>query len=160
MITLIVACDRNSAIGKNNEIPWHIPADLAMFKQETAGGAVIMGRRTWYSLPYKPLKGRHNFVVSSCGNMGKWGVGSTSEAISKARSLGCTRIYGIGGSQIYSDLLPLAQRLLVTKVDLTVEGADTFFPSLDLRQWTKTEEFDLQADHPKCTCFEYMRRNR
>ena len=65
MLTLIAARDRNGAIGKNNTIPWHAPEDLAFFQRETTGGAVIMGRRTWESLPFKPLKNRLNLVVSS-----------------------------------------------------------------------------------------------
>ncbi|CAN0153304.1 unnamed protein product, partial [Chrysoparadoxa australica] len=64
MITLIAAHDRNRAIGKDGDIPWHLPEDLAMFKRETLGGALIMGRRTWESLPFKPLPKRLNIVVS------------------------------------------------------------------------------------------------
>ena len=67
MISLVVACARNRAIGRGNTIPWHAPEDLKFFMRETMGGAVIMGRKTWESLPVRPLKGRMNIVVTSQG---------------------------------------------------------------------------------------------
>jgi dihydrofolate reductase len=130
MITLIAAHDRNRAIGKDGGIPWHIPEDLALFKRETLGGALIMGRRTWESLPVKPLKNRLNIVVSRDTSLTEHVVPSVEEAIALARAQGYFRIYGIGGQKIYEALLPLAHRLLITHVDLTVEGADAWFPDV------------------------------
>lgn len=128
MITLIAAHDRNRAIGRDGDIPWHVPEDLAMFKRETLGGALIMGRRTWESLPVKPLKNRLNIVVSRDTSLTEHVVGSIPDAIALAQSEGYFRIYGIGGQSIYEEMLPLAHRLLLTEVDLKVEGADTWFP--------------------------------
>ncbi|CUH78590.1 dihydrofolate reductase [Tropicibacter naphthalenivorans] len=130
MITLIAARARNGAIGKDNDIPWHIPEDLALFKRETLGGAIIMGRRTWDSLPFKPLKNRLNIVVSRDTSLHEHVVGSVAEAIALARAEGCFRIYGIGGQGIYEAMLPLADRLLLTEVDTVIEDADAFFPEI------------------------------
>lgn len=130
MITLIAAHDRNRAIGKEGGIPWHIPEDLAMFKRETLGGALIMGRRTWESLPVKPLKNRLNIVVSRDRGLAEHVVGSVEEAVALAQAEGYFRIYGIGGQGIYEAMLPMAHRLLITEVDLAVEGADAWFPEI------------------------------
>ncbi|WP_420327660.1 dihydrofolate reductase [Mameliella sp.] len=130
MITLIAAHDRNRAIGKDGDIPWHLPEDLAMFKRETLGGAIIMGRKTWDSLPFKPLPKRLNIVVSRDTALHEHVVGSVEEGIALAQSLGYFRIYGIGGQGIYEAMLPLAHRLLITEVDLEVEGADAWFPEI------------------------------
>ncbi|WP_407492213.1 dihydrofolate reductase [Pseudooceanicola sp. MF1-13] len=135
MITLIVARDRNGAIGKDGDIPWHLPGDLKMFQRETTGGAVIMGRATWESLPVKPLKSRLNIVVSRDASLAEHVVGSVEDAIALARSEGYFRIYGIGGAGIYKEMLPLADRLLLTEVDCAVEGADTWFPEVAEADW-------------------------
>lgn len=130
MITLIAAHDRNRAIGKDGDIPWHLPEDLAMFKRETLGGALIMGRRTWESLPFKPLPKRLNIVVSRDKGLTEHVVSSVEEGIALAQSLGYFRVYGIGGQRIYEAMLPLAHRLLITEVDIEVEDADAFFPEI------------------------------
>lgn len=135
MITLIVARDRNGAIGRDGDIPWHLPGDLKMFQRETTGGAVIMGRATWESLPVKPLKGRLNIVVSRDRGLAEHVVGSVAEAVALARAEGYFRLYGIGGAGIYREMLPLADRLLLTEVDCAVEGADTWFPEVDEGEW-------------------------
>lgn len=135
MITLIAARDRNGAIGRDGDIPWHLPGDLAMFQRETTGGALIMGRATWESLPVKPLKGRMNIVVSRDRGLADHVVGSVAEALALARAEGYFRVYGIGGAGIYAEMLPLADRLLLTEVDCAVEGADTWFPEVDEADW-------------------------
>jgi len=135
MITLIVARDQNGAIGKDGDIPWHLPGDLKMFQRETTGGALIMGRATWGSLPVKPLKGRLNIVVSRDTSLAEHVVGSVADAIALARSEGYFRIYGIGGAGIYSEMLPLSDRLLLTEVECAVDGADTHFPEIDESDW-------------------------
>ena len=135
MITLIAARDRNGAIGKDGGIPWHLPSDLALFQRETTGGAIIMGRATWESLPVKPLKGRLNIVVSRDRDLAEHVVGSVAEAVDLALAEGYFRIYGIGGARIYAEMMPLAHRLLLTEGDLAVEGADTFFPAVEEGAW-------------------------
>lgn len=155
MITLIAAHDRNRAIGKDGDIPWHIPEDLAMFKRETLGGALIMGRRTWQSLPVKPLKNRLNIVVSRDTSLTDHVVGSVSDAIALAQAEGHFRLYGIGGQSIYEEMLPLAHRLLLTEVDLAVEGADTWFPEIE-RGWTKITTQALSGHPVRSTLKEYL----
>ena len=108
MLTLIVARARNGAIGKGNTIPWHAPEDLAAFQRETTGGAVIMGRRTWESLPFKPLKNRLNIVVSRDASVWETVAPSPQAAVEMAAAAGYARLYGIGGSSVYATLLPLA----------------------------------------------------
>ena len=135
MITLIVARARNGAIGKDNDIPWHAPEDLKAFQRETLGGAVIMGRNTWDSLPFKPLKNRLNIVVSSNLDAAEIVVPSIEAAIALAREEGYVRIYGIGGAGIYKGMLDLADRLMITEVDLEVAEADAFFPAFNSEDW-------------------------
>ncbi|WP_338548588.1 dihydrofolate reductase [Roseovarius phycicola] len=161
MISLIVARDRNGAIGRDGDIPWHVPEDLKFFQRETMGGAVIMGRNTWNSLPpvARPLKNRLNLVVSSGAPEGAEHVlPSIEAAVEAAKAAGHARIYGIGGAGIYRALLPLAQRLLITEVDLDVDGADTWFPAVEMADWSETLRVDLRSEGPKCILVEYMRR--
>jgi dihydrofolate reductase len=150
MITLIAARARNGAIGKDNDIPWHIPEDLALFKRETLGGAIIMGRKTWESLPFKPLKNRLNIVVSRDKSLTEHVVGSVDEAIALAQSHGYFRIYGIGGESIYRALLPKAHRLLITEVDTVVENADAYFPEFDEGEWREVASMTLHSDGTLC----------
>lgn len=157
MISLIVGRDRNGAIGKDNDIPWHAPEDLKFFKQETLGGAVVMGRNTWDSLPFKPLKNRFNIVVSSQDGMGDVTVQSVEEAIQTAYDNGYQRIYSMGGARIYSAMLPLADRLLITEVDMVVEDPDTYFPDFSTSDWTLINARKLRSDEPRCTLNEFLR---
>lgn len=159
MITLIVARAKGGAIGRGNTIPWHAPEDLAFFQRETTGGAVIMGRNTWDSLPFKPLKNRMNIVVSSKGVEGaEHVVASLDAAIEAAHAAGHRRLYGIGGARVYEGLLPLAHRLLVTEVDLDVPDADTFFPDFG-QGWERIGGHLLRGDGPRCVLGEWLRRN-
>ncbi|MCK0119122.1 dihydrofolate reductase [Loktanella sp. F6476L] len=160
MITLIVARAKNNAIGRDGDMPWHLPEDLAMFQRETRGGAVIMGRRTWDSLPeaYRPLKGRHNVVVTRSALDGPDDVvGSIEAAIAACQAAGYTRVYGIGGAGIYGALLPLADRLLITEVDLTVPDADTFFPTFDETEWRQIGQHVLRTEGPACVLRELVK---
>lgn len=157
MITLIVARDRNGAIGKDNTIPWHAPEDLKAFQRETLGGAVIMGRNTWDSLPFKPLKNRLNIVVSSNPDAAEIVCHSLEDAIKTAAGQGYHRIYGIGGAGIYRAMLPLADRLLITEVDTEVVDADTFFPDFSETQWRSNGSLELRSEAPICTMVEYLR---
>lgn len=157
MITLIVARDRKGAIGKDNTIPWHAPEDLKAFQRETLGGAVIMGRNTWESLPFKPLKNRLNLVVSSNPQTAETVCASVQEAISEAAAQGYNRIYGIGGAGIYRAMLPLADRLLITEVETEVVDADTHFPEISQVEWHKKGALVLRELDPGCTMVEYLR---
>ncbi|WP_116081861.1 dihydrofolate reductase [Tropicimonas sp. IMCC34011] len=158
MITLIVARARNGAIGRDNQIPWHIPSDLKLFQRETLGGAVIMGRNTWHSLPVKPLKGRLNIVVSRDSSLTEHVVPTVEDATALAYAQGHMRIYGIGGEHIYSEMLGLADRLLITEVDLDVEHADAFFPRFDASGWQTLRELPLESESVTCTSHELLRK--
>lgn len=158
MITLIVARAQNGAIGRAGTIPWEVPEDLKFFQRETLGGALIMGRNTWDSLPVKPLSKRLNIVVSSNSQLTEHVAGSVSEAVGIALEQGYQRIYGIGGARIYREMLPLAHRLLISEVALTVPDADTFFPQIEEGAWEVVNTRPLRAAAPECHVREYLRR--
>lgn len=158
MLTLIAARDRNGAIGRNNDIPWRAPEDLAFFQRETTGGAVVMGRRTWNSLPVRPLKNRLNLVISSDPSVAEQVFSSPEAAVDHAYRSGHRRVYGIGGAGVYGALLPMADRLLLTEVDLAVAEADAFFPGIVAGDWTCLGSLRLRLADPACDLFEYLRR--
>ncbi len=157
MISLVVGRARNGAIGRDGDIPWFLPEDLKTFQRETLGGAIIMGRATWVSLPKKPLPKRFNIVVSSQPDAADVVVPSVAEAVKLAYAEGYHRVYGIGGFGIYSEMLPLADRLLISEVDMDVPDADTFFPEVDLSQWRLASSRLLPGEGPKCEVCEYLR---
>jgi dihydrofolate reductase len=136
--SLVVARSRNGVIGRDNKLPWRLPADLAYFKRVTLGHAVIMGRRTWESIG-RPLAGRHNIVVTRDRNYRAEGatvVGSLDEAWSAAGDV--EEAFVIGGTSLFSEALPLADRIHLTEVEADVEG-DTWFPAFDRSQWQERE---------------------
>lgn len=158
MITLVVARARNGAIGKDGDIPWYAPEDLKMFQRETTGGALIMGRHTWESLPVKPLKGRMNCVVSRDASLTEHVFDSIEAAVIASYGAGYTRVYGIGGARIYEEMLPLAHRLMLTELDLEIEGADAFFPQFDEADWFEARRTVLREDGPACVLRDLIRR--
>ena len=157
LITLIVAMDRNRGIGKDGEMPWHLPDDLKHFKRSTLGKPCIMGRKTFQSLLGflgKPLPERHSIVLTRDENFSPSGVDvahSIDEAIELANiHLGVPpKIMIIGGGEIYRLALPLADRMLITRVDTEAE-ADTWFPEYDEREWEELSVETYAADdrHP------------
>lgn len=157
MITVIVARARNGAIGRNGTIPWHAPEDLRAFQRETLGGAVVMGRATWDSLPRKPLPQRLNIVVTSRPAESVEGVVFVPIDQALAAAAGYSRVYAIGGARIYDAFLPHAHRLLITEVDLNVPDADTFFPNFDTREWLQIAQYPLRDSDPACLMSEYHR---
>jgi dihydrofolate reductase len=159
MITLIVARAQNGAIGRDGTIPWHLPEDLKSFQRETLGGALIMGRNTWDSLPVKPLSKRLNIVVSSRPDAAYLVAPSVAAAVEIASAQGYDRVYGIGGARIYEEMIPIAHRLLISEVEIEVPDADTFFPNLDLNTWRVVNERTLREVGPKCYVREYLRRS-
>ena len=138
-INLIFARAANGIIGKDNAMPWHLPEDLAHFKRLTSGCPVIMGRKTWDSLPprFRPLPGRTNLVVT---RQNDWAADGAVRASSLPEALAmCTDaadVWVIGGAQIYAQAEPLAQRIEVTEIDHAFEG-DAFAPTLG-PQWHET----------------------
>ncbi|GEK34173.1 dihydrofolate reductase [Kurthia sibirica] len=131
MISLIVAHDKNRVIGLNNQMPWHLPGDLAYFKRMTMGKPIIMGRNTFESIG-RPLPGRKNIIITRNKNYEAQGasvVHSLTEAIDLAQNEH-DEIMIIGGQQIFTEALPLADRLYVTLIDHEFEG-DTYFPAYE-----------------------------
>ena len=139
MISIIVAIAENYAIGKNNELLWHIPEDMKRFRRITSGHKIIMGKRTFESLPVRPLKDRINIVVSDDPADvydGCLMAYSLEEALQHCRS--DEECFVIGGGMIYRQFLPLADKLYITWVHREFE-ADTFFPRIDPELWKETE---------------------
>lgn len=138
-IAFVVAVARNGVIGAKGDLPWRISSDLKRFKQITMGKPVIMGRKTWESLPKRPLAGRLNIVITrdrAYEAQGATVVASVDEALAAARHAKPEEICVIGGSEIFRQFLPVADRLYLTEVDLAPEG-DAVFPPLDFSQWTE-----------------------
>ncbi|MGE0332925.1 MAG: dihydrofolate reductase [Ramlibacter sp.] len=138
-LNLIWAQARNGVIGRDNTIPWRLPEDMAHFKQTTMGCPVIMGRKTWDSLPpkFRPLPGRLNIVVTRQAGWQAEGV-LRAGSLTEARAL-CppeAPVWVIGGAQIYAQALPLATRAVVTEIDADFEG-DAHAPALDAG-WRET----------------------
>ncbi|XXM74258.1 dihydrofolate reductase [Lysinibacillus sphaericus] len=135
MISFIVAMDSKSAIGKNNELPWHLPADLAFFKKTTMGKPIIMGRKTFESIG-RPLPGRENIVITRDEDYVAEGcnVIHDLEKITELDEDQDEEIFVIGGAEIFNEMLPYADRLYVTRIEEEFEG-DTFFPPVNKEEW-------------------------
>jgi dihydrofolate reductase len=147
MIALIVAISTNNAIGKNNQLLWHLPNDLKFFKNTTWASVVIMGRKTFESVN-KPLPGRLNIVVTRDVNWKADQVmvaGSIEEAIKMAKDQHFKEIFIIGGGEIYQQSMPLVQRQYITRVHTHIDG-DTFFPPLDTAKWDLIAKEDFSKD--------------
>lgn len=139
-LTLIAAVARNRAIGLNNQLPWHLPEDLKHFRTVTQGHPVIMGRKTWESLPdsFRPLPGRLNLVMSRQKNYPAPGarmVASLSEALEAVNQT--PEAFVIGGAELYAQALPQANRLILTEVETDVAG-DAWFPEFDRTLWLES----------------------
>jgi dihydrofolate reductase len=149
MISIIVAISEDLGIGKDNELLWHISEDLKRFRRLTTGNAVIMGKKTWESLPRKPLPGRKNIVLTDNRQEvieNAITAYSLQDALSKCS---CDEeIFIIGGGSIYRQYMPLADRLFITHVHRKA-AADIYFPEIDPEIWqvTEKEEF-VESDIP------------
>lgn len=142
---MIVAMAENRAIGKDNELLWHLPADLQYFKRTTMGKPILMGRKTYQSIG-RPLPGRVNIVVSRDQTFAPDGVvvvRSIEQALEAASEHDDVMV--IGGASFYEQMLPMTQVLYVTQVHEIFEG-DAFFPELDSSEWKKTHEQHNQPD--------------
>lgn len=149
LISLVVAAASNHAIGKGGALPWQLPADLRHFKNITWGLPIIMGRKTYASLS-GPLAGRSNIVLTrsrdwSPANDQVMVVATPEEALQKARLVHAKEAMIIGGGEIYSIFLPLAQRIYMTRVEAE-PAADTFFPAIDPGQWKLLQQIRQEAD--------------
>ena len=144
-ISIIVAVARNWAIGLNNSLLWHIPEDFRWFKNHTRGHTVVMGRRTWESLPVKPLPGRKHVILTDNPDdcfPGTTCVQSLEDAI---RFMDAdSENFIIGGGMVYREFLPLAQKVYLTRVEKDFE-ADTWFPELNPGEWKEV----FRESHPE-----------
>ena len=145
-ISIIVAVAANWAIGKNNQLLWHIPADLKRFKTITQGHQVIMGRLTYLSLPKRPLPNRTNVVISDVPGESFEGCMMVN-SIDKAMELCNEReeSFIIGGGSVYRQFLPHANKLYITMVHKDFE-ADTFFPQINHDEWKLVEKTECEPD--------------
>jgi dihydrofolate reductase len=139
-IVIIAAVARNRVIGKDNRLLWNIPEDMAHFKALTAGHPVIMGRKTWESLPprFRPLPGRRNIVISRQADYAAPGA-EVADSLEIALKMASTvaLAFVIGGEQIYRQAMAVADRLEITEVDLEPEG-DAWFPEIAPGEWERT----------------------
>ena len=140
-LTLIAAVARDGAVGRGGTMPWHLSADLAHFKRVTLGAPVVMGRKTWDSLParFRPLPGRRNLVVT---RNAAWSAAGAEPVRSLDAALALLtdsdEVFVIGGGELYAQALARADRLVLTEVDTDVPDADTWFPAWDRGAFVQT----------------------
>ena len=157
IISLVVAFDRNHAIGKGNALPWHLSDDLKRFKALTLGKPVLMGRKTAESLG-RALPKRRNLVLTRSGRLpfeGMQAVASIEDALAVAARDG-DELCVIGGGEVYALALPLATHMRLTLVDTVVEGADAFFPRFDAGTWREISREPHAADAAHAFAFEFV----
>ncbi|WP_439032708.1 dihydrofolate reductase [Gordonia terrae] len=145
-VRLVWAQSRDGAIGRDNTIPWRVPEDVARFKQLTVGHPVVMGRKTWDSLPprFRPLPGRTNIVVTRSADWTAEGA-VVARSVDEALALAADHTVGvIGGGEIYRAALPFASDLCVTEIDVEVDGADAFAPEIT-DEWVVAESGEWQT---------------
>lgn len=159
MIKMIAAVDKHGVIGKDGQIPWDLPEDLQYFKDQTKDHIVVMGRKTWESLPVKPLPGRLNVVITSDVNYDlPKGVIRATDVESAINFYNLYRfsswdyskkikdLYIIGGERLYEAFLPYATVVYLTEVDIIVKDGDAFFPRLGDNWWERSRERGLKCE--------------
>ncbi|MCS3811123.1 dihydrofolate reductase [Xanthomonas sp. 4461] len=157
-LTLIVAFDRNNAIGRDNDLPWKLPDDLKRFKALTLGKPILMGRKTAQSLG-RALPGRLNLVLTRSGQVpfaGMQAVASIDQAIQRAGQEGAQELCVIGGGEVYRLTMERADLLAVTEVDTVVDRADTHFPPIDPAVWVPVQREEHAADARHAFAFSYV----
>ena len=155
-ISLVVAASDNHAIGKDNQLLWHLPKDMRFFKNTTWALPILMGRKTFESLGNKVLPGRLNIIITRQANKEYEGakvVASLEEAIELAKQNDYKELMVIGGGEIYSMAMPLAQTIYLTRVHTTIEG-DTYFPELG-KEWVKESSEPQLADEKHAFNFDF-----
>lgn len=160
IISLIAALSQNQVIGKNNDLPWHLPDDMKYFMQTTKGHHVIMGRKNYDSIPekFRPLPNRTNIVVTRQKNFTAPGcivVHSIEEGLDIAKQNGEAEAFIIGGSEIYNQGFPLATRLYLTEIQAPIEG-DTYFPEFDKSQWKEVSRTHHLSDERHKFPFDFV----
>lgn len=166
IISLIVAASTNNAIGKDNQLLWHLPNDMKFFKNTTWGMPVIMGRKTYGSFRGEPLPGRFNFVITRHAG---WDPGNDKvkiaptldKALKLAAGTDCKEAFVIGGGQIYAEAMPIADKIYMTRVHAVLDG-DTWFPPIDEKDWLLADNRDFPADdkHAYAYSFQVWQRKK
>jgi len=162
IVSLVVAMADNRVIGRGGTLPWRIPEDLQHFKRLTMGKPCIMGRKTWDSLPKKPLPGRSNIVVTRAPGLTVTGaivVHSLDEAVARAGAAMPDEIAIIGGAGIFAEALPLARRIHLTEVHAQVEG-DARMPAFDSQQWREVWREDHAGNVPEHIPYSFVTLER
>ncbi len=166
IISLIVAASTNNVIGKANGMVWNLPNDSKYFKNTTWGMPVIMGRKTYESMSSEPLPGRFNYVITrhpdwNPDNSKVRVVGSLEEAIREAAETDSKEAFVAGGGQVYTEAMPLADKIYLTRVHAIVEG-DAYFPVFDESQWDLISDMDHPADerHAYSYSFQVWQRKK
>jgi dihydrofolate reductase len=155
-ISLIVAMASNRAIGLNNQMPWHLSADLKKFKKITMGSPILMGRKTYESIG-RPLPGRTNIIISrnpSYSQPGCLVFNDIDQALASCSDV--EEVFVIGGSDFYQAMLPVADTLYLTLIHQEFPG-DTFFPELDMAQWIEVEREDIQDDPDAAFSYSFLK---
>lgn len=161
IISIIVAIDEKNAIGKNNQLLCHLPNDLKYFKSVTQGHTVIMGRKTYESLPNGALPNRRNIVLSRNKDLqlDRCEVANSLEdAIALCK--GEDEIFIIGGADVYSKAIDLANKLYVTNIHHTFEGTDAFFPKIESDKWTENSLLDNESDEKNKYAYTFILYSR
>jgi dihydrofolate reductase len=160
IISLIAAVTRNNVIGKNNDLPWHLPDDMKYFMQTTKGHHVIMGRKNYDSIPekFRPLPNRTNIIVTRQKDFNAPGcivVNSLEDGLQHSRQAGEQEVFVIGGAEIYNQALPVANRLYLTEIQGEVDG-DTFFPKIEKDHWQELSRKHHSSDERHAFAFDYV----
>ncbi len=156
MISLIVAISEDYGIGKDNDLLWKIPEDLKRFKKLTLGHCVIMGKRTWESLPKRPLPGRRNIVLTDIPGEsidGSITAYSVDDAINKSSD--CEEVFIMGGGSVYRQFMPIADRLYITRIHRNAP-ADTWFPVISEKEWEAAETEEFNGDQDSIPTYSYI----
>ncbi|MDF2924855.1 MAG: dihydrofolate reductase [Paenibacillaceae bacterium] len=154
MMTFLVAMDSRRGIGYRGKLPWRLPADLKFFKETTTGHAVLMGRKTYESIG-RPLPNRTNLVLTRDTTYQAEGVRVLHSLDEAVQAFAGEELFVIGGAEIFRQLLPAADRLLITRIDHEF-AADTFFPQVDERQWTQVSRVPGVTDERNPYVYEFV----
>ena len=162
MLSIIVAIAENRAIGFENKLIYWLPNDLKRFKALTTGNTIIMGRRTFESLPKGALPNRRNIVLSRTGKAEDFPGADLFPTLDEALASCTGEVYIIGGASVYRQALPLADRLCLTYIYDTPEQADTFFPDINADEWAETfrEEHEVDEKHTHRYAFVNLERKK
>ena len=164
-VSIIVAIAENFAIGKNNDLLWHLPKDMRFFKETTQGHCIITGRKNYFSIPekYRPLADRTNIIITRNRNLKAENtiiVNAIQEALKKAEELGESEVFIIGGGEIYKQSINLADTMYVTHVETVFDDADTFFPKYSLEEWKEVHRENHLKDEKHKYNFSFVKYER